>query len=151
MLRKNVNASTLTWLKIHKPTGAVAALMHFQWTAPWFQEFSLPDIRVHKSRLTSDRTNVTQPSCCKWNCGLDRRPTTRQSSAPYSAWPPFEERQRLNFLLCGLCWIWGFANPESNLSSGPLATVSNPRGLTGEKKFSWLKCLRALERPPTKT
>ena len=39
------------------------------------------DIRVHKSRLTSDRTNVTQPSCCKWNCGLDRRPTTRQPSA----------------------------------------------------------------------
>ena len=39
-----------------------------------------------------------------------------------SAWPPFEERLRLNFLLSGLCWIWGFANPESNLSSGPLAT-----------------------------
>ena len=29
--------------------------------------------------------------------------------------------------------------------------VSTPRGLAGEKKFSWLKCLRALERPPTKT
>ena len=80
------------------------------------------DIRVYKSRLTLDWTYVTQPSCWNWNCGLNRRPTTRQPSAPYSAWPPFEERRRLNFLLCGLGWIWGFANPESNLSSGPLAT-----------------------------
>ena len=42
----------------HKPTGAVAALVHFQWAAPWFQEFSLPDIanisESNKSRLTLD-------------------------------------------------------------------------------------------------
>ena len=54
VLRKNVNASTLTWLKIHKPTGAVAALMRFQWTAPWFQEFSLPDIAKISESISRD-------------------------------------------------------------------------------------------------
>ena len=69
-LRRNVNASTLTWLKIHEPTRVVAALMHFQWIAPWFQEFSLPDIakisESNESRLTLDWTYPTRPSYWKW-------------------------------------------------------------------------------------
>ena len=126
VLRRNVNALTLTWLKIHEPTRAVAAPVHFQWIAPWFQEFSLPDVtkmsESNELRLTLDWTYPTRPSSWKWYCELDRRPTARQPSASYSVWLPFKERQWLNFQLYGLCWIWGFANPESNLSSGTLVT-----------------------------